>query len=75
MAINARQAVAKSGKKATIKNPVPAALGVTNTVLTHPVKPAKLKKSRKVKPNSYASKAAHQKQNRHGKSGPTMTLM
>lgn len=74
MAINARAAVAKSGKKATIKNPVPAALGVTNTVLTHPVKPAKPKKSRKVKPNAYASNITHQKKTKLIKGGGTMTL-
>lgn len=73
MAINARQAVAKSGKKASIKKPVLTS-GVTNIVLTHPVKPPKPKKSTKIRSNAYASKVARQKQNRHGKSGPTMTL-
>lgn len=74
MAINARQAVAKSGKKATIKNPALGVPGVNSVVLTHPVKPVKPNKSKKLKSHSYASKAVHQKQNRHGKSGPTMTL-
>jgi len=75
MAINARQAVAKSGKKATIKNPVPAALGVTNTVLTHSVKPAK-----PVKPQSKTHKTNIHKQQHNiakgaRKHGSKMTLM